>query len=90
MTLDRFLPRVGETFVVTSEPDRGQSASLVLSRAERLPLATMGDRPFHLLFQGSDEIPLDQGLYWLGPLDEVPEPIFLVPVGPRLYEAVFN
>lgn len=90
MTLAAFSSHVGERYTASAEEGEGTSVSLVLIEAERSPRAGENDRPFHLLFQGGDESQLEQGTYRLEREGGEAMALFLVPVGPRLYEAIFN
>lgn len=90
MTLEEFAPHVGANFALSTDEGTSAIASLVLIEAERSPQAGENGRPFRLLFEGSPEAPLDQRTYWLRRDEEGSQAIFLVPIGPDRYEAVFN
>ena len=90
MSLEEFAPHVGASFALSTEEASPATASLVLIEVERDPRANESGRPFHLVFEGSSEIPLDQDTYWLRCDGEGSTAIFLVPIGPGRYEAVFN
>lgn len=90
MNLEEFAPHAGANFALSEDEGDSTIASLVLLKAERLPGAGESGKPFSLLFEGSPEAPLDQNTYWLRRDGERSMAIFLVPVGPGRYEAVFN
>lgn len=90
MTFARFAPLVGESFTIAEDVERPHFAEGVMTGAELSSLAKDADRPFSLVFEVSPDVALDQGTYWLAPKDQEPQPIFLVPIGPRRYEAIFN
>lgn len=92
MTLETFSPYVGERFEVRLEPSQTPIGSIVLIEAERYPKANPSTgRPFSLIFKGeTGEGQWEQGTYWLRTSESESEPIFLVPVGPGRYQAVFN
>ncbi len=81
-----FAGRVGQTF--TADTPHGP-AELVLSECQLT--GTDGDTgSFVLTFTSGPDMPIEQGSYPLSTAGFGPELIFLVPVRPAVYEAVFN
>ena len=87
MSLEEFAPHVGARFFLDEDK---LAPALVLVEAERSPNAGENGRPFHLVFEGSAELPREGGNVLLSRGENPPQPIFLVPIAPDRYEAVFN
>ena len=85
--LAHFLPLVGDTFTV---PAAG--IELVLAEAERAPASSGGRRAeaFSLVFSGPPDLALAQGTHHLDHAGLGGFDVFLVPLGPTTYQAVFN
>jgi hypothetical protein len=84
-TVDTFQPRLDERFVLADEVD------LTLAEVRELPTHdSLKRRPFAIVFNGPETPFVPQGSYKL----EHPElgafELFLVPIGPTSYEAVFT
>ena len=88
VSLEGFSTHVGERFLASAEAGGDPLASLVLAEAERL--ADEGELPFSLVFVAPADVRLGQGTYWLSRAGGEPEPIFLVPIAPDRYEAIFS
>jgi hypothetical protein len=94
LTAEDFLPLVHERFVLSGgawEEHNGGAVSFEVNLVEVtvIPREPGGRAPFSLEFQGDPEFTLAQGIYCvkhgrLGVLE-----IFLVPIAPGRYEAVF-
>jgi hypothetical protein len=88
-----FEPFVGETFLVEAE---GETYELDLIEAKAMPVANGAPRqdPFSLLFRGSADCVLVQGMVRSTHARTGGHHLFLVPVGMdghgKLYEAIFN
>ena len=83
LTVESFRPQLHEEF-------RLESHTVELIEVTEIPRAPGGRAPFSLVFQGGPVPPLPQRIYRvehpeLGAID-----IFLVPIGPDRYEAVFT
>jgi hypothetical protein len=95
LTAGDFRPLLHERFTLSggalSEHDGGAvSLEVELVEVTEIPREPNGRAPFSLEFQGDREITLPQGIYRveherLGALE-----IFLVPIAPGRYEAVFT
>jgi hypothetical protein len=88
LTIDDFAPLVGDRFRIT--PGGAPAFDAELVAVDAIPRAPGGRAPFSLAFRGGPAPPLPQGIRRvehdaLGALE-----IFLVPVGPDRYEAVFT
>lgn len=92
--LEYFQPHVGSTFTLLD--DNGHSLSLTLSEATPVgaPKPDGGGKfrsqQFSLLFTGPEDYILPQRVYSLEHADIDKLDLFLVPVGPGQYEAVFT
>jgi hypothetical protein len=90
-TAEAFTPFLGKQFDLSLEEGGELVVPLELTTALRIGPST---RPFSLMFSGSIEIPLNQGVYWISNEDLGSLPIFIVPVREdaerRYYEAIFN
>ncbi len=93
LTVDDFVPRIGEVFEVAIE---GREAyRLELTEAQGTSGESDARQPFSVIFRAVEDLVLAQGIYHLesagGSLD-----LFLVPLGPErggqalLYEAAFS
>ena len=84
-TAETFEPHVQTTFRVADGPD------VELLEVRQLSTGTEEHRaPFSLLFRGPDDQQLAQQSYKVGH-DQLGEfDLFLVPLGPAVYEAVFG
>jgi hypothetical protein len=87
-TVGDFEPRVHERFRVVS--DGAEPFEVELIEVVEIPREPGGRAPFSLVFQGGPDPPLPQRIYRveherLGALE-----IFLVPIAPDRYEAVFS
>ena len=100
VTNETFQPHVGTEFLArpawdgntTVEASAGDDPATLVLREVALDRPHGGPRaqPFRLVFEGTRDRPLEQGTYALnhavlGSLD-----VFLVPIEPATYEAVFN
>jgi hypothetical protein len=88
LTVDDFRPLQGERFRVT--PDGAAAFEVELVEVTEIPREPGGRAPFSLVFRGGPSPPLEQRIYRvehdeLGELD-----IFLVPIAPDEYQAVFT
>jgi len=92
MNLESFAPFVGERFEALPEDSSAVIASIVLVKAEPYPKASPETgRPFSLEFSAEEgEADLPQGIYRLRTDRRDGDLIFIVPIGPRRYEAIFN
>ncbi len=92
MNVESFSPFVGERFEALPEDSSSVIASIVLVKAELHPKASPETgRPFSLEFNAEEgEAALAQGTYRLRTPRRDEELIFIVPIGPRRYEALFN
>lgn len=86
LTLDDFRGLVGERFALREPP----GFRLELTEVTEIPREPGGRAPFSLVFSAAQGARLPQGTYRLehhrfGALE-----IFLVPIGPWRYEAVFS
>ncbi|HEX8597872.1 MAG TPA: hypothetical protein VF952_05075 [Chloroflexia bacterium] len=98
-TVEQFAPHVGDTFRVFY--DETSAVELTLGSATELGnesakewSKTSGRAPFTLVFLGSPEFLLGQGMYRFEHAELEPFEIFLVPLGPdpqgMQYEAIFT
>lgn len=95
LTVEDFRPLLNERFVLSGgaggEHNGGAiSFEVELVEADEIPREQGGRAPFSLIFQGDPKLTLPQRIYrlehtQLGALD-----IFLVPIAPGRYEAVFT
>jgi hypothetical protein len=88
LTADDFAALRGARFRIA--PDDTSQFEAELVEVTEIPREPGGRAPFSLVFQGSPELPLPQGIYGvehdaLGALE-----IFLVPIAADRYEAVFT
>jgi uncharacterized protein DUF6916 len=88
LTVGDFAALRGERFRIVADGAPPFETELV--EVTEIPREPGGRAPFSLVFEGGPEPPLPQGIHSvehdsLGPMD-----IFLVPVGPERYEAVFT
>ena len=88
LTVDRFQDRLHDRFRIA--PDGGEAFDVELVEVTEIPRAPGGRAPFSLVFHGGPNPPLPQAIYrvehdGLGAIE-----IFLVPIGPDRYEAVFT
>lgn len=92
MNLESFAPFVGERFEALAEDSSAVMVSIVLVKAELHSKASAETgRPFSLEFHAEEsEADLAQGIYRLRTPRWGEDLIFLVPIGPRRYEAIFN
>jgi hypothetical protein len=102
LTLDHFAPHQGESFrihALNSQTGALVPVELKLDQAESLPFAVRqggdaGLHSFRLLFDGPDDVPLQQGSFQMEHPKYGSMVLFLVPVGQRdgvfKYEAIFN
>ena len=83
LTLERFTPHLDQTFEIS-----GTEHTLQLTEVSALGTPTVGDRkPFSLLFKGPSGLPQGTLALRCGDFEAV---VFVVPVGPTTYEAIFN
>jgi hypothetical protein len=90
LTAALFRPHLGSSFLVRRAD--GPETEIELAEVREVspqPGAPRQD-PFTLLFSGPTEHPLGQGLHSLEHSTMGTLEIFLVPVSPESYEAVFN
>jgi len=94
LDIDNFLPMLDQEFKLPLE-----QGGILLRLTEVTPYQRKGRfrggrDPFHLIFQGPLELPLQQGTYLLSAEGDFEHAIFLVPVGREetamIYQAVFN
>ena len=95
LTAEDFRPLLHEGFVLSDGAEGEHNGGAVsfeveLVEANEIPRGPGGRAPFSLVFQGDPELALPQRIYriehaQLGALD-----IFLVPIAPGRYEAVFT
>jgi hypothetical protein len=90
LTVDDFVPHLGQPFVVSTE---GREVTLSLQTAEASRLIAQAVRQgFSLVFAGEASLP--QGMHTVGHPTLGGLELFLVPVGPcpqgLQYEAIFN
>lgn len=88
LTYEDFAPAVGEPFAVRlTDAD----VTLTLTQARPLSSASGNERvPFALLFAGPQEVPLPQATYALVHERLGEQLVFIVPVAPGEYEAIFT
>jgi hypothetical protein len=101
-TLDHFAPYQGEIFrihALNSQTGELVPVELKLDVAESLPFAVRqggdaGLHSFRLIFNGPDDMPLQQGSFQMTHPQHGSLVMFLVPVGQgngvRRYEAIYN
>ena len=88
LTVDDFRPLQGDRFRIA--PDEAPAFEVELVEVTEIPREPGGRAPFSLVFQGGPNPPLPQRIYRVEH-DELGElEIFLVPIGPDRYEAVFT
>lgn len=87
MSLEEFAPHVGASFGLGADES---APRLVLVEVERAPNASESGRPFRLVFEGAAGLPREGGTVLLRRGEEPSQSIFLVPIAPDRYEAVFN
>jgi hypothetical protein len=88
LTIDDFRPLLNDRFRIA--PDEAPAFEVELIEVTEIPREPGGRAPFSLVFQGGPNPPLPQRIYrvehdGLGELD-----IFLVPIAPDQYEAIFT
>ena len=88
LTVDQFRERLNDRFQVA--PGDGEPFEVELVEVTEIAREPGGRAPFSLVFQGGPSPPLEQAIYrvehdGLGTIE-----IFLVPIGPDRYEAVFT
>ncbi len=98
-TVEQFAPYVGDTFRVfynetsSVELTLGSAAEIGNESAKEWSKKS-GRAPFTLVFLGSPQFLLDQGIYRFEHAELEPFEIFLVPLGPEQqgmqYEAIFT
>jgi hypothetical protein len=84
-----FESRVGDGFSATPS-FAGEPLELVLSRCVESPHARPDHPAFSLFFDSTDPQPREQQIFTLSHAELGDFDLFLVPVGPREYEAVIN
>jgi hypothetical protein len=88
LSLAQFTPLVGQTF--TAQAAEG-SLELRLTEATALRPSGVGrNEPFSLIFVSTGDVWLTQGTYALEHAALPGLTLFLVPVGPGQYQAIFN
>lgn len=95
LTVSDFVPVVGKPFCLATDESSPAITELLLREAIALPRHAAGHRdPFCLIFEGSNQQPVGQGVYFLENSEVGKLPIFIVPVGATAdtlsYEAIFN
>jgi hypothetical protein len=88
LTLDDFAPLRGERFRIA--PEDAPAFDAVLVEVTEIAREPGGRAPFSLVFQGGPTPPLVQRTYRLEHETLGAIEVFLVPVGPDSYEAVFT
>jgi hypothetical protein len=84
-----FEPHLGETFNATPSYS-GEPLELVLSSCKESPHARPDHPAFSLFFDAAGGELLEQQIFTLRHSELGEFDLFLVPVGPQLYEAVIN
>ena len=88
-TLAAFSGRIGERFSVS-----GTEIALTLSEAKQLGQSERPGGSFALVFEGPEDLHLEQAIYRLECANARPMDLFLVPIGPfgqgMGFEAVFT
>jgi hypothetical protein len=84
-----FEPHVGTPFAATPSHS-GEPLDLVLTSCVESPHARPDHPAFSLFFDSSDQPPREQQIFALEHAELGRFDLFLVPVGPRQYEAVVN
>ena len=84
-----FEPHVGEGFTATPSLE-GEPIELTLSSCVESPHARPDHPAFSLFFEAPDPTPQPQQIFHLEHAELGEFDLFLVPVGPRQYEAVVN
>jgi hypothetical protein len=72
------------------EPFRLEAHTVELTEVTEIPREPGGRAPFSLVFQGGPSPPLPQRIYRVEHPDIGAVDMFLVPIGPDRYEAVFT
>lgn len=88
LTLEDFTPAVGDPFVI-----RFTDGEVTLTLAEAKPLGSETGKerdPFALLFHGPEQPRLPQATYALEHPRLGAQELFIVPVAPDQYEAIFT
>jgi hypothetical protein len=88
LTIADFAPRLHEPFRVV--PDGGEPFEVELVEVTEIPREPGGRSPFSLVFRGGPSPPLPQAIYRVEHDEIGALEIFLVPIGPDRYEAVFT
>jgi hypothetical protein len=88
LTVDQFRERLHDRFRIA--PDDAEAFEVELVEVTEIPREPGGRAPFSLVFQGGPSPPLPQAIYrvehdGLGAIE-----IFLVPISPDTYQAVFT
>jgi len=88
LTVDQFRPLLNDPFRIA--PDGAPAFEVELVEVTEIPREPGGRAPFSLVFQGGPDPPLPQRIYRVEH-DELGElEIFLVPIAPDRYEAIFS
>jgi hypothetical protein len=96
LTLENFAACVDEAFDVAMEENGAPVTQLMLVSAKELgpPSDANGRIPFSLTFEGTSQVPLEQGIHWLKRSNLGELGIFIVPISEkgniRSYEAIFS
>jgi hypothetical protein len=83
-----FVPLLRQRFQV--DPGDGPPFGMELVEVTEIPREPGGRAPFSLVFEGGPNPPLPQRIYRVEHDDLGALEIFLVPIGPDRYEAVFT
>ncbi|MDQ3706327.1 MAG: hypothetical protein M3437_14150 [Chloroflexota bacterium] len=98
-TVEKFAPHVGDTFQVFYDDTSAVeltlgSAAEIGNESAREWSKSSGRAPFTLVFLGSPQFLLGQGMYRFEHAEMEPFVLFLVPIGPNeqgmQYEAIFT
>lgn len=88
LTYEHFADRVGERFSATAQD--GTSLDLELRAVEERAANPNASQGFSLVFGGAGQEVLDQQTFEVAHPELGTHPIFLVPIAPGSYEAVFT
>ena len=88
LTADDFRPLQGDRFRVA--PDSADAFEVELVEVTEIPREPGGRAPFSLVFEGPETPFAPQGTYKLEHAELGAFELFLVPIGPGRYEAVFT
>jgi hypothetical protein len=83
LTVESFRPHLHEEFRLESHP-------VELVEVTEIPREPGGRAPFSVVFHGGPTPPLPQRIYRIEHPDMGTMDLFLVPIGPDRYEAVFT